>query len=88
VPNQAEIVTVRVSQQMRERRPGTMLRLKPRQRELLLEKWPDLANLAMGGLLFGQFLGDEPVSIPVGLVGLAIWIAVMALTLVLAGEKE
>ena len=62
--------------------------MKPRQRELLLEKWPDLANLAMGGLVFGQFLSDEPFSIPVGLVGLAIWIAVMALALVLAGERQ
>jgi hypothetical protein len=35
----------------------TMLKLHPGQRALLAEKGLDLANLAVGALTFGQFLG-------------------------------
>jgi len=62
-----------------------MLRLGERQREVLIEKWPDLANLAMGGLVFGQFLSDEPFSLSVAIGGFAIWIVVMLFVLTLAG---
>jgi hypothetical protein len=62
-----------------------MLRLKGRQREVLIEKWPDLANLAMAGLVFGQFLSAEPFSLSVAIGGLAIWIVVMVYVLTLAG---
>ena len=63
-----------------------MLRLKPRQREVLIEKWPDLANLALAGLVFGQFLSAEPFSLPVALGGLAIWSAVMLIVMTFAGD--
>lgn len=35
---------------------ATMLRLKRTQRELITDKLPDTANLALGALVFGQFL--------------------------------
>jgi hypothetical protein len=32
-----------------------MIRLKARQREVVVEKLPDLANVTAGALVFGQF---------------------------------
>jgi hypothetical protein len=53
---------------------------------VLLEKVPDVANLAMGALLFSQFIGDKPFSPWVALDGFVIWIVLMALTLWIAEE--
>jgi hypothetical protein len=50
-----------------------MLVLNQGQRELLADKLLDAANLAAGGLLFGQFLTGIPFSIPVALLGLVCW---------------
>jgi hypothetical protein len=36
-----------------------MLGLRQAQRTVLVEKIPDLANLAAGGLIFGQFVGGS-----------------------------
>ncbi len=68
----------------------TMLRLtlRPRQRAVLLEKMPDVANLAIGALMFGQFLGDKPFSLWTALGGFVIWIEFMALTLWIAKEDH
>lgn len=52
-----------------------MLRLKVRQRELLIDKVPDLANLAMAGLVFGQFLSAEAFSFQIALSGVIVWVA-------------
>ena len=64
-----------------------MLRLNVRQRAMLVEKVPDLANLAMAGLVFGQFLGAEAFSIRVALGGVVVWITGTVFALVLAGEQ-
>ena len=64
-----------------------MLRLNVRQRTMLVEKVPDLANLAMAGLVFGQFLGTEAFSIRVALGGVVVWIIGTVFALVLAGEQ-
>ena len=56
---------------------ATMLRLKRQQRDILADKLPDAANLALGALVFGQFLSPA-FSTTLGLVGLAVWIAFMA----------
>jgi hypothetical protein len=40
-----------------------MLRLKPRQRAVIVEKLPDLANIVAGVFVIGQFVGDEPASL-------------------------
>ena len=63
-----------------------MLRLRQRQREVLIDKGPDMANLAMGGLVFGQFLRPEPFSFPVAVAGLAIWLIAMGLAIAWAEE--
>ena len=65
-----------------------MLHLKPRQREVLIEKWPDMANLAIGGLVFGQFLRPEPFSLSIAVGGLAIWVIVMGFAMKLAEEPR
>ena len=54
-----------------------MLRLTREQRKILADKLPDLANLAAGALVFGQFLASD-FSIWVGLVGVITWGALMA----------
>jgi hypothetical protein len=62
-----------------------MLRLKPRQWDVLIEKVPDIANLAAGAMFFGQFLTDRPFSAMLALAGVAAWTALWAFTLVLSG---
>ena len=64
------------------------LTLRPRQRSVLLEKLPDVANLGIGALLFGQFVGSQPFSPRLALSGFALWIVVMTITLSIAGEDQ
>lgn len=66
----------------------TMIKLKPRQRGTLIEKIPDLANLAAGALVFGQFLGGQPISPVVALLGIATWGAFMFVALLLGRKDE
>ena len=65
-----------------------MLRLKPRQRTVLIEKVPDVANLAAGSMFFGQFLTEQPFSLALALLGMAAWAALWIFTLVLAEDEE
>ena len=46
-----------------EWRAMTMLDLTPEQRQLLFDKLPDAANVALGALVFGPLLGDGSISI-------------------------
>ena len=57
-----------------------MLRLKRTQREILADKIPDTANLALGALVFGQFLAAS-FSIALLILGMALWTLFMALAL-------
>lgn len=50
-----------------------MLGLTPEQRQMLLDKVPDTANLALGALGFSQILSDRQFSVAVTIGGLAIW---------------
>ena len=43
-----------------------MLRLNPRQRDVLIEKMPDVANLVGASTFLGQLLTDRPFSIRLG----------------------
>ena len=45
-----------------------MLVLKGKQRAMLLDKVPDIANLAIGALVFGQFLSDSMHSVELAAV--------------------
>jgi hypothetical protein len=65
----------------------TMLRLGQRQRGVLIDKVPDMANVAAGSMIFGQFLTDRSFSMVLAAAGIATWIALWALTLVLAEDE-
>lgn len=69
--------------------PGwAMLRLKPRQRSVIVEKLPDLANIGAGVLVFGQFVGGEATSTWSMLIGAALWLGIFGWVLVLAGGRR
>ena len=65
-----------------------MLVLNRRQRALLAEKSLDLANLALGALVFGQFLGERAFSRWLGGFGIACWILFVAASVFLAGGED
>ena len=62
----------------------TMLRWNVGQRRVLVDKLPDAANLVVGALFVGQFLGDRPFSLDLALSGIAVWVALMGFALVVA----
>jgi hypothetical protein len=53
---------------------------------MLVDKIPDVANLAVTALCFGQFVSDRPFSPAVALGGLALWLFLMGWVLSLTGE--
>ena len=61
-----------------------MVRLSTRQRTVLVDKLPDIPNVAAGALVFGQFLGDQEYSLALSLYGVGTWSALMGFTLLLA----
>lgn len=61
-----------------------MLGLNETQRTVLIEKVPDIANVAAGALIFGQSLGQEPFSPGLALVGVTVWLILMACVIALA----
>ena len=65
-----------------------MIRLKSRQRAVIAEKLPDLANLVIGVLVLGQFVGDEPASLSLMMAGAAIWVGLAGVTLLIAGANH
>lgn len=65
-----------------------MLQLRERQRAVLIEKLPDLANVAAGALIFGQFLGERPISPVIGLTGLGLWFVLTGFAMVLARKDK
>ena len=48
-----------------------MVGLRPVHRRVLVAHLPELANIAIGALLFGQFLSDRPYSVFLAVVGTA-----------------
>ena len=64
-----------------------MLDLTPQQRQLLFDKLPDAANVALGALVFGPFLGTGSFSIVRVAAGAVIWILVFGFCL-LIGRKR
>ncbi len=53
---------------------------------MLIDKLPDAANLALGALVFGQFLGDEPFSLVKAAGGLAGWFVLLGCAFALGGR--
>jgi hypothetical protein len=65
-----------------------MLRLNRDQRAVVVEKLPDVANIDVGVLVFGQFVDERQVSIWLATAGLAIWAGLAAVTLFIAGGNR
>jgi hypothetical protein len=66
----------------------TMLKLTTSQRAVLVEKLPDVANVAAGAMVFGQLLGGQDFSIIAALAGAGIWLFVMGVSLARAGKDD
>ena len=64
-----------------------MVRLAAGQRAVFGEKFLDLANYAAAALVFGQFVGQQPLSWRVMLAGVATWLVFAALSFSLTGER-
>ena len=65
-----------------------MLRLNRRQRQVLIERVPELANFIVGSLFLGQFVSDHPFSMPLAMSSIALWFALMGFTFWLAREEQ
>lgn len=65
-----------------------MILLTQGQRELLADKLPDAANLAVGALFFGQFLSSQPFSVALALAGIGAWFVLFIWAVVLARRKS
>lgn len=61
-----------------------MLRWNAEQRHVLVDKLPDVANLVVGAFFVAQFLSDRPFSLALALSGVAAWVALMGLALMVA----
>jgi hypothetical protein len=63
-----------------------MVVLQREQRILLAETIRELANIAAGAMVFGQFFGNQMFSSSVAGRGMAIWIGFVAWSVVLVKE--
>lgn len=73
---------------VRSQRHLTMLRWNDQQRAVLIDKLADVANVAAGGLLFGQFLSNRFFSIIAASCGVAVWVLLMSGSMYLARRKR
>jgi membrane protein YdbS with pleckstrin-like domain len=62
-----------------------MVRLRPGARAVFGEKLLDLANLAAAALVFGQFVGRQPLSWTVIVTGVTIWFVIALIALWMMG---
>ena len=65
-----------------------MLPFKNAQLRLLADKLSDVANLAAGTLIFGQFLSEQPFSLPLALFGVGVWVTITLCAAAMAGRSE
>ena len=65
-----------------------MLELTKPRREMLVDKVPDIANLAVAALLFGQFLDNRAFSPGLALFGIGIWMFLIGCAYVLAEGNQ
>ena len=65
-----------------------MLRLKPGQRRVLIDRVPELANVIVGSLFFGQFLTEREFSYALALTSVALWFVGIAFTFWLIAAEE
>ena len=62
-----------------------MLRLKSKQRAVLVAMLPELANLGVAGLVFGQVISDRPFSWSLVALGGALWLLFVSIAIYIAG---
>ena len=65
-----------------------MLRLSDPQRAVLVQVIPAVANLAVGAMVFGQFLRPQPYSMALAATGIAFWLVFVGMAVVVAGGKR
>ena len=67
---------------------GTLLVLGREQRVLLAETVRDIANIAAGAMVFGQFLAIETFSLWIAVGGMAVWVALVGWAIGLTREPK
>lgn len=65
-----------------------MVRLTQAQRALLAETLRDIANIAAGAMVFGQFIGSQTFSLSIAAFGMGVWVALVAFAMVLTGDAQ
>jgi hypothetical protein len=66
----------------------TMVEYGRRQRVLLAETLRDVANIAAGAMVFGQFLGEHRFSPSIALLGFVVWACLVVFALSFIGRKD
>ncbi len=69
-------------------RKPTMLLLNRAQRALLSEKLADIASVAAGALIFGQFLSDYSFSLSLASFGVFIWLVLTSFAVTIAKDLD
>jgi len=64
-----------------------MRELRTRQRAVLTDKLPDVANVSVGAMFFGQFLSEGPFSPVLALAGVLTWVSLFCFAVMLAGKE-
>ena len=65
-----------------------MVGLTLEQRRMLIDKLPDAANLALGALVFGQFLQERLFSRWLAAAGVAIWLGLLGWAIFLGRGED
>ena len=67
------------------RSPGqTMLRLDERQRAVIADKLPDMANLVAAAIVIGFSIGQPGTTIQLAVAALAMWSAALLLAIIIS----
>jgi hypothetical protein len=66
----------------------TMVKLTNAQRAVLTQAFPAVAHVAVGALVFGQFLRDQPFSFRLAFAGVGIWLWFVTMAVAVAGGKR
>jgi hypothetical protein len=55
---------------------------------VLADKLPDAANVVAGGLVVGQAISERPFSMALALLGIALWVTLMIMAVLLAPRRR
>ena len=65
-----------------------MIEFDSRQRTLIADKLFDVANVAAGAMVFGQFVAGRPFSTTLAIVGVVIWITLVGISVGTEGRAR